>query len=352
VKGLIAIIFISGIAIVFGCMGRAQPAEGVPAFTRQLSSYKNDDGTAPNGLDDGRDDTTALRKALAAGPGVVYVGPGFYRWGDVSIPAGVAVVGAGRGTIVRSSGPARIFVQQNVPDWAIRDMVLDGEAQGDWHEREDAGRCGVFVDGCWGYEIVGVAFRNFNGAGLQLAHTNLENSGHSNGGDLERICASGNYVGVRFDTRAEYLNAAELSCFHNVIGCAIYAGNVKITASNFGDNIDGIVIEDRENGSHGAISNCLVNHNERYALLCRNALNGMAIDGCCFFYGTILLENSVGMNITSGLIGCTVKTVGEGANRIAGNHIVHMDTFQYEIAPATVVEGNFTSEGPWEHNNN
>lgn len=350
-KALIATFIVSGVAIAFGSTSRAQPAEGPAAFARQLSSYTNDDGTVPNGLDDGRDDTTALRKALAAGPGVVYVGPGFYRWGDVSVPAGVAVVGAGRGTIVRSSGPARIFVQQRVSDWAIRDMVLDGEAQGDWHERKDTGRCGIFVSGCWGYEIVGVTLRNFDGAGLQLAYTDLQNAGHSDGGNLERICASGNYVGIRFDTRAEYLNATELSCFHNVIGCVIHAGNVKIAASNFGDNIDGIVIQDKENGSHGAISNCLVNHNERYGLLCRNARNGMAIDGCCFFYGAILLQECAGINITSGLIGCTLKAVGEGANRIAGNHIVHMDTFQYEIAPATIVEGNFTDKGPWEHNN-
>jgi hypothetical protein len=32
----------------------------------------------------------------------------------------------------------------------------------------------------------------------------------------------------------------------------------------------GISIEDKENGSHGAISNCLVNHNHKLALHCRD----------------------------------------------------------------------------------
>src|SRR5262249_34014063 len=60
---------------------------------RLLSAHANDDGSRAEGKDSKQDDTSALRKALAEGPGVVRIGSGFYRWGDVEIPAGVTVVG-------------------------------------------------------------------------------------------------------------------------------------------------------------------------------------------------------------------------------------------------------------------
>lgn len=328
-------------------LGAALPnAEGAHApFARLLSDYKNEDGKAPDGKDDTSNDSSALRKALADGPGVVYVGPGFFRWREVTIPSNVAVVGAGTATVVRSSGPKRIFAQRGVHEWSLRDLVLDGEAPGDWHKREDSGQNGLFVTGCWGYEIVGVTLRNFNGAGLQIEHSG---AGWANGGNLDRVTAIGNYVGVRFDTRAEYINAKALGCYNNVVGCVIHAGNAKITASNFTTNIDGLLIEDKENGSHGSISNCLLNHNERYALLARNVKYGMAISDCCFFYGTILLENCVGVNLTNGILSCNVKTVGEGANRVAGNYVIP-ESWSFEFSPSTIVKDNFTANGPWEH---
>lgn len=54
-------------------------------------------------------------------------------------------------------------------------------------------------------------------------------------------------------------------------------GSANITASNFCDNVDGLLIQDKENGSHGAVSNCLFNHNARYALWGRRIEHGMAI---------------------------------------------------------------------------
>ena len=147
----------SGLLTAISCMHVATAADGPTPFGRCLSDYANEDGSIPDARDNATDDTSALREALGEGPGVVYVGPGFYRWGDVSIPPGVAVVGAGRATVVRSNGADQIFAQRDVSDWAVRDMVLDGEAEGDWHEREDAGHNGILTDGCWGFEIVGVA---------------------------------------------------------------------------------------------------------------------------------------------------------------------------------------------------
>jgi hypothetical protein len=321
------------------------------ATERRLSDFANDDGSLPDGKDTPRDDSTALRRALAAGPGTVRIGPGHYRLGGVTVPHDVAVVGSGINTVIRSSGPPRIFVQTGMHRWAIREMTLDGEAAGDWRLRQDSGKSGIFTEGCSGWEIAGVMLRNFDGAGLQLTRTNLQQAGFSNGGNLERVTAGGNFVGVRFDVRAEYIIASRLDCSRNVIGCVIHAGNVNLSASNFGSNRDGLLIQDKENGSHGSISNCLVNHNERYALLARNVTNGMAINNCCFFYGQIELEECSGVNITSGIIGCSATTKGKPVNRIAGNYVIPKG-MKFEFAPGTLVRENFTKEGPWELNAN
>ena len=327
------------------CILAATAAADPPPPGRLLTDFTNDDGNPPDGHDNDKDDTAALRKALAAGPGVVHIGPGFYRFGDVLVPSGVSVVGARGASIVRSSGPGVIFLQKSVSDWTLRDLVLDGQAKGEWRKRTDQGRCGIHTSQCSGFEIAGVTVRNFNGAGVQLTRT--ASSGFCDGGTLERITAVGNYVGVRLDERAEYVKAAKLTCVNNVIGCVIHAGNTTLAASNLGYNVDGLVIEDKDNGSHGTVSNCLINHNRRYALLARNVRHGMAVGGCCFFYGSILLENSVGVNLTAGLIGCPVTSTGSGANRIAGNHVI-LKTGPWQLSPSTIVQDNFTENGPWQ----
>lgn len=320
-----------------------------PPTARNLADFTNDDSSRPDGKDDANDDTTALRKALAAGPGLVHLGAGAYRCGDVSIPAGVTLAGAGAGTIVRSNGAKVIFSQQGLTGWALRDLVLDGEAPGDWHARQDAGQSGLAIARCWGYDVVGVTVRNCNGPGIQISYTDLGGSGHAAGGNLSRITVLGCWAGLRLDVRAEYVNVSELSCLRNVTGCIIHGGNAKLAASNLSENVDGILIEDKDNGSHGALSNCLVNHNERYALLARNAMNGMAVDGCAFFYGTIQLENCAGINITSGLVSCNLALTAPAANRLAGNYIIPLQ-WKHELSGGIIAEGNFTDKGPWEKN--
>jgi len=111
------------------------------------------------------------------------------------------------------------------------------------------------------------------------------------------------------------------------------------------------VIEDKDNGSHGSISNCLMNHNERYALFCNGVQNGMAINNCCFFFGSIRIEASKGVNITNGMLACPVSIDGPNANRLGGN-LVFPTHGAFTLAPSTIVDGNFTQDGPWEKNNN
>ena len=323
------------------------------AAERNLLDYRNADGRAPGGPEPGAaDDTPAVRAALAEGPGVVFVPAGAYRLGEVTVPPGVTLVGSGPGTVVRlAEGAGCIFRQQDVNDWRLRDMLLDGGADAEaWPTREDLGENGVELSRCTGFELSGLVVHNFNGAGIQISYTAASPYCRwATAAHMFNIAAGGNHTGIRFDTRAEYMNTSLLTCQGNVVGCTIHGGNVKVASSNFTNNLTGVFIEDHNNGSHGAISNCLINHNQQLALLARNVANAMTVDNCAFFGGGIHLVDCKGFSITSSIIACDVRTVGPSPNRISGNHmIIRGETF--ELGPATIIEGNFTENGPWEEN--
>lgn len=338
---------LSGLALCV-LLGSRQATPRVTA-DRWLAEFTNDDGSIPDGSMADRDDSTALRKALAAGPGVVRIGPGRYRIAQVVIPQGVTLIGSGPATILQAFNRQPVFKQTAVPGWRLRDVCLQGEAEGDWRKRVDHGVYGLEISGCYNFEVTGVQIQDFNGVGLQIASTNLPAAGFTDGGLLSKIVAVRNIVGIRFDTRGEYVAASQLQCHHNLTGIVIHAGNSNIANSNIGSNVDGIVIVDHQNGSHGSLTGCLVNHNERYALHANEVENGMAISNCCFFYGTIRLEKSQGINITSSLIGSSISTEGEKFNRFSGNHIFPEEQ-KFEFSAATIVDGNFTKNGPWELN--
>jgi hypothetical protein len=75
-----------------------------------------------------------------------------------------------------------------------------------------------------------VRLQNFNGEALRIRYNSVSGSasGWYDGVDMERITVKRNYLGVHFGERDGYGNTTQLSCYHNVIGYVVYAGNVKI----------------------------------------------------------------------------------------------------------------------------
>ncbi len=294
------------------------------------------------------DMTAALQARLDEGPGLVRLEAGVFRCSGVRIPAGVVLAGEGPATMLQRGDGEAIIAQQDTGDWAVRDLLLDGRAEGEWSERADVGHHGIVITGGWGYEMTGVVVRNVAGAGVRIARTRLftDDAPFCNGGNLDRLTVSGCHVGLCFDTRGEYLNATALSAYHNVTGVVIHAGNVKLSASNICTNVDGIYIEDHANGSHGAIGNCLINHNLRHALWCRNVRHGMTVQNCGMFYGDLLLEDSQGVQINGCELCCHVFIRGGGVNSLTHNYLIpHPGVCaQFEVAPQTVVAGNFTAK--------
>ena len=89
-----AVGLVCGCAVLCLCAWQTGKPTADPA-ERWLTSYRNDDGTIPDGQESARDDSSALQAALNAGPGIVRVGPGVFRIQNVTIPAGVTLQGAG-----------------------------------------------------------------------------------------------------------------------------------------------------------------------------------------------------------------------------------------------------------------
>lgn len=311
---------------------------------RRIADVLKPGEAVPGGDVPNRDDSAIVQRVLDAGLGRVRLGPGIYRCSSLSVPAGVILSGSGPGTVLRARAGQPVFVQKKSRDWGIRDLVVEGTGEGNFHLRYDAGHVGIDVDGCLSYEISGVTLRNFDGAALQITHTNLAEAAFSDGGKLERITATGNFAGVKFGVRGEYVTATQLNCSRNIAGCIVNAGNTNISTSNFCGNVDGLILEDGENGSHGTIQGCLLNHNERYALRARDVDNGMTFSGCCFYFAAIELRKCRGINIVNSQINCHVLVQGESVNRLAGNLVVP-DHYVFQFDPAMRLNDNFTKKG-------
>ena len=274
---------------------------------------------------------------------------GIFRFGEITIPAGVTLVGAGKATIIRRPRESkRVFVQEGVSDWRLRDVTLNGETpMADPSRRTDAGEYGLIASRCTGFEISGVTVNNFNGVGIQLSHTAPSPYCHwATASHIFNVSTGGNYVGMKFDTRSEYINVSMLTSQGNFYGCIIHGGNVKIANSNFTHNNIGMLIEDHENGSHGAISNCLINHNISAALKANRVGYGMTIDNCCFFTGGIEVRDSQGVSITDSIVSCGVEFSGNKANMFSNNYIVLSDGEKHTFAPSTILKDNYTDKGP------
>jgi parallel beta helix pectate lyase-like protein len=317
---------------------------------RCLDAYVSADGRPPSGLDDSIDDSPAIQNALCEGPGVVRIPPGFYRWSDVRVPEGVTVIGTSDATIVRACNDHHaIFDQSGVGNWSIRDLVLDGEAEEPWRQRRDLGRVGLNIRYSWGFTAIGLTVRDFSGQAVCVSRTRLDTAAYCNGGVIDRLTASGNSVGICFEERGEYVTLTNSHLMRNTTGCIIHAGNVKITQSNIGSNMDGIVIADKENGSHGVISNCLINHNEHYALDFADVTNGMTINACGIFYGGIRLRDCQGVQIAHCQVSCPVTVIGDQANAFIDNLVIE-EKYKFDFSATTLVKGNFTSSGDWRIN--
>jgi hypothetical protein len=315
---------------------------------RYLSDYKRVDGTFPDGTNKNHDDTSALKAALAEGPGIVKVGPGFFRFGNVTIPEKVVIVGTGLSTVVRSNGEKIIFCQKNVSEWGLKDLVLDGETEAKPLAVPNNGKQGLVVSKSHAFSLCDIKACRFEGIAVEFSYTDLKSAEFCDGGTVSRLTLCYNYAGLSFSKRAEYITATQIKSYKNTYGCIINGGNNNIGNSHFCSNICGVLIEDMANGSHGSVNSCLINHNYRHAILARKVQNGFNVVGCNIFYGIVELIDCKGIKISSSTLGRIALIVkGNYMNLISGNYIVPGSLKKNNISKQTILKNNFTDKEIW-----
>jgi hypothetical protein len=291
--------------------------------TRNIATYLPPDRATRS---DHADDTHAFKEALAAGPGIVHIPAGHFRVAAITVPTGVTLQGSGDGTLLLPApnhhGP--VILQENAHSFAIKDLAIQSAPHIQPTVPSPTHSHGILIRRCHHYRINAVTTRGFAFAGIEITRTplGLADAAFCDGGMLSQITSSDNAIGILFNTRGEYTVLSDSSLLRNQTGTIIHAGNCRLNACSISGNHDGIWIVDHENGSHGIISNCLINHNTRYALLARDMPNGMLINSCCFFYGAILAQRTQGLVISNCELDAPV-TFEQGKNNafLNNNHI-------------------------------
>lgn len=295
------------------------------------------------------DCTEYFCQALKETKGILHITPGVYLVNDIEIPDDTILEGEGNTTVIKSAGSNTIFRLKGKKGWSIRNLKIEGTIAD--KSPENSGFKAISIESCWSFDIARVSICNCDGIGIDILETPLtkEKAAYCDGGNLSQITLKNNFTGIRFDQHAEYINAIQINAYNNVTGCIIHAGNVKIANSNFCNNYNGMLIKDKPNGSHGSISNCLFNHNENCALKAVDIRYGMAISGCCFYYGKIEFDNCRGVNISNGQISCDIAITGNAKNQIINNYIIP-ENWNFKIAEPTLLSGNFTDNDTWQPN--
>lgn len=151
---------------------------------------------------------------------------------------------------------------------------------------------------------------------------------------------------------AEYISISDVSAKHCYIGAEVTAGNVTIANSQFIDCGKGIWVRKNGNGnnSHGNANGCLINHCTTL-IDCDGVDFGFNFVGCNMFEGMIRIDDSVGVNINSGILDVTeIRMSGGQRNYVRHNFNAgaYTNTVTHNFGGSTddvVFEGNYFANG-------
>jgi hypothetical protein len=182
-----------------------------------------------------------------------------------------------------------------------------------------------------------------------MSHTRLQAAAYCHGGTIDGLAAVGNAIGVSIAEHGEYVTLTNSHMMQNTTGLVVRAGSTKVTQCNIASNIDGVVINDNVGGTHGMITNCLINHNQRYALDCNNVGYGVIVNACGINHAAIRLRGSAGVRITQCHVSCSVSIEGDALNLFAHNYVVE-HKYNFKFSDSTLIHNNYTPNGAWRFN--
>lgn len=279
------------------------------------------------------DDTAAIQAALntakyvALTPGKTYVANALEAPGD-----GALLCTGGRATIkvplsAGSLGYGMLIRQDN---FILDGINFDGSDPGPYNIPSPVTtyRVGVSVGHTFGtaFQVKNITVQNcdiynFSYAGFYGGQTQL---GYIFGKrcDIQNVNCYNNYVGIFLTQRFEYMQMTNCYGYDCFAGLVVQGGNNKFTSCSFENNRDNCQLNPGENDSHGGFVNCSFNHALSRGLWAFNSTLGMSFTSCYFWYGPIVLEGCIGVQIrNSQIVASPITVVNGGVNSIDDNFI-------------------------------
>lgn len=225
-------------------------------------------------------------------------------------------------------------------DVRIEGLRLEGGLETTYTASSEAGsRVGILINGGERIAVQNIAVKGFNKAGLQASQIGYTPT-HGNSLKVTGSDFINNYHNIVLGTRAEYSQLSQVTSIRGRVGIVVSGGNNHIVDSMFNDNVDGVHLKADANHAHGSFSGTSFNHNSRYSLFTENLTIGETLTNCHFFYGTIYIKNSKGVQICRGMFGSTSIIIeGGGWNSIKDN-VIQANTTLNNTGSA-VISGNY-----------
>lgn len=292
------------------------------------------DGVDPTGV---ADSTPAIQAALdSAGGRAVVIPPGRYRVAGLTIPTDSTLLGFGQVTfqsVAGSDGPIIDLTNR-------RRVLIDGidfegsDVTGATVMTNAANPIGTQVGilitaGSLENIVRECRFANFGYAAIQAS--SIGAPGYTS--NLIESCFIRNcFYGLLWDTRGEYITAADVVVNACRFGATNRAGNNSFIGCHFNANHVGFHLADGENNGHGSAVGCSFNHNINISAQFDATTAGYALTGCQFFDGRLVFNNTAGIMISGSEFGTlSIEANGGGANRIVDSFAVGTVTVTHDM---------------------
>ena len=269
----------------------------------------------------------------------IYLMDGTYVFSStISIPSDTTISG-GANTIVTldvNSKSKILFLLKNVDNVTIENMKIVGELS---TKPNKAGTVtGIWIESCRSINIENVDISGWSLNGV-YAKTMSSYGGADQGKfykqlQLLNVRFYNNYCGTYYDYRCEYTQTLNCVFGENYIGSVNCGGNNIYNSCMWNSNHYGFIVENEgSNPAHGGCYASTFNHNS-YPIKVTDCVNGWAFDGCQIFYGTIELDNSIGVIFNANIWGsCKFISRHESFN-------VNMISNTYFLTDAQVILKN------------
>ena len=150
-------------------------------------------------------------------------------------------------------------------------------------------------------------------------------------------------TGIFADTRCEYMTISNCVLCQCSTAIKIKGGNILTTGCQITDGSIGVHILDGENGGHGVISGCQINHNTESVKMIK-VPNGYTITGSNIFYGKLTVDNCGSQIVLAGnTLACEVAITNSVV--VANGNTFHESNFSALTDEASVIRtsGNITN---------